>query len=136
MALTRSQEHAMDNERRSLPRYLCSDDFSDSQLIIDGQNFQLMSINYNRRGIALYADRPLPINNKAQITFSFKAGDVSYEIIDLNCTIRHRLEADIGNQYGIEFSNTDGKASATLTAIESILASLSDDEDRYGLDGK
>ena len=126
----------MSKERRTLPRYLCTEHFSESSLRIEGNSFILMSINFNRSGIALFTDKMLPQQNNARISFEFTDGKSILKISELPCIIRHRHETEVGHQYGIQFELIQPSADSMkeqLHNIELALAKNANDEDRYGL---
>lgn len=124
-------------ERRSIPRYLCSDDFSDSQVTINSQVFNLISTNFNRNGLALYASERLPEGKSCSVSFSFEYGEGTIQLRDVPSEIRHRHETEVGCQYGIKFlteNSTDDAQFNLLILVEEFLEASSDNTDRYGLE--
>jgi hypothetical protein len=127
----------MSAERRTLPRYLCTDEFSHVQMQFADAEFTLMSINFHRRGIALFTEKILPEITQAVISFSYQHSSEVIKIEQLPCLIKHRHETEVGHQYGIEF-DTDQRTApnfkARLKQIEKALAAAAHLNDRYGLD--
>ena len=129
----------MINERRKVARYLCSDDFSESKLTISSQEYNLMSINFNRYGIALYSHKRLPElsdNEECSISFDFKLRSEFLQVENLSCRIKNRHETEVGSQYGFKIIKqdiTDDKVVEMLVAIEKQLEEDNNSENRYGL---
>lgn len=132
----------MKSERRKVARYLCSDDFSDSVIAVEGLQLSLISVNYNRFGIATFSDERLPVlsqlDNPVELVISFQIDieDKTVAIEKLTCRIANRHETDVGQQYGIQFLYNKEKDTAlldSLIAIEKHVAEQSSSENRYGL---
>lgn len=131
----------MINERRKIPRYLCSDKFSDSCLYVGTDKFSLVSINYNRRGIGLFSHQHISGLNEQDtcfISFQLETEEETIIIDKIVCTIINIYETEVGHQFGIKF-NTEkdpiGARYKRLEAIELALETQNNQEDRYGLLG-
>jgi hypothetical protein len=129
----------MINERRKIPRYLCSDQFSDSLLVVGSREFSLISVNFNRFGIGLYSNINLSeINEQDQalISFQLKTEQQEISIEQLPCKIVRIRESDVGHQYGISFPKTVNKRKSyteSLILIEENLENKNSPENRYGI---
>ncbi|TQV74735.1 PilZ domain-containing protein [Aliikangiella marina] len=124
-------------ERRNIPRYLCTDDFSDSEVSINNRKYQLISTNFNRNGIALYSNERLPEISSCLISFTFRHEEGNIELSDIPCKIKHRHETEVGCQYGIQFlteAESEDSRAKLLTLVEAFLAAATNNEDRYGLE--
>ena len=129
----------MTKERRKLPRYLCSDDFSETLLTVSTKEYNLISINFNHFGIALYSHKRLPDFPREQvftISFQFVQQSNVLKINGLSCRLINRHETEVGNQYGFEFiqeSITDKSIISRLVTIEKQLEQHNTPENRYGV---
>ena len=125
-------------ERRRIPRFLCSDKFSNCQLDVtfgnDTRQFKAQSINFNHQGIALFSTHPLPEIDQCLISFSYDQGDQQVTIKKMPCVFRHINEMEIGCQYGVEFDlPPNSPFLPPLKDIESRLQHETKNNYRYGL---
>lgn len=129
----------MIKERRKIPRFLCSDQFSDSQLFIGSNEFSLISVNFNRFGIGLYSNYTLPLINlddKGLISFQLETQQQKLIIEQLPCRIANIRLSDVGHQYGIYFpqiKTSDNNLSNSLLLIEKHLEDNNSPENRWGI---
>jgi len=125
-----------EDNKRALPRYLCSDSFSNCVVQVGPQRYELISLNFNRGGIALFSPSPLPEVTQVQLSFSLDTGENCLSVHELGAEQRYCHDSDVGFQYGFSFTVSEDKedeATATLQEIETYLAAHTNDEDRYGL---
>lgn len=123
-------------DKRSLPRLLCDEYFSDCSVSINGVTHTVSSINFHHRGMALFSANRLPDFKQATLSFDYKSPDVQISIQNLEFTLTHAVDMDVGSQYGLAF-NYDTVAGtqleANLKAIEKQLSVNDPGRDRYGL---
>ncbi len=126
-------------ERRKIPRYLCSDEFSDSQLIIGSFEFSLISVNFNRFGIGLYSNISLPEINEEDnclVSFQIDVEPQKMSIKQMPCKIENIRHTDVGHQYGISFAKIKSREKhilELLLQIEKYLEKRNSPENRYGI---
>jgi len=93
----------------------------------------MVSVNFNRYGIALYSHKRLPPQEKCVLSICYQRQQ-TIQISALPARIRHRFETETGHQYGIEFvyhPEKDTQLSYQLLAIEAELSNDYDPENRY-----
>ncbi|WP_144392037.1 PilZ domain-containing protein [Pleionea sediminis] len=124
----------MQNEKRKFPRLLCSDQFSNSTIIIDDVAYEMISVNFNNSGMAVYSHIRLPETNICFVSFTLD-NESPVEIMNIPATIRYRHEMETGNQYGLEFKieEMEQPTIAKLKSIEEYLRQSEDLESRWPL---
>lgn len=122
-------------EKRHLPRLLCDDNFSVSQLNYCADCYVLQSINYHHQGIGLFSSDRLPVEKECTINFCYKNDEACIAVVELPCIVLRSHETDAGNQYGIEFvvDTLSPEVLEQLIKIEQYLLLQQHQDDRYGL---
>jgi hypothetical protein len=91
------------NDKRRVPRYLCSEQFSDTVMYLKGQIYMMISVNYNHTGMALYSHERLPDNSACYLSFQYNLDNRLIVLNQIECSICYRVETEVGHQYGIKF---------------------------------
>ena len=122
-------------EKRELPRLLCNEGFSDSELAIDNIIHSFQSINYNRKSIGLFGSIRLPEISQCKISFSYKSKGTEINIKALPCILARSVETEVGSQYGLQFQDNliNKETTDKLIEIEDLLLKQEKNGDRYGL---
>lgn len=122
-------------DKRRYPRLLCPEEFSGSTLQLESDSYVLISVNFNRTGIALYSHLRLPEKIQCKISFSLKNSDHHYNLESVPAEIRYRHEYETGNQYGIQFllEECDEQQLEQLESLESYLEEIDNPENRWPL---
>ncbi len=123
-------------DKRSLPRLLCDEYFSDCSIEVDGSTHKVTSVNFHHRGMALFTSDRLPEFKHALLSFEYTSPDLKIAIQRLEFTVTHALDMDVGSQYGIAFNYDSMQGTQmedNLKAIEKRLTINDPGPDRYGL---
>lgn len=125
----------MKEDKRRYPRLLCPEEFSGSTLQLESDSYDLISVNFNRTGIALYSHLRLPEKTQCLISFSLKNQTYDFNLESVPAEIRYRHEFETGNQYGVQFllEKCDEQQIEQLEALESYLEENDNPENRWPL---
>lgn len=123
-------------DKRSLPRLLCDEYFSDCRVEIQGEVYKVTSVNFHHRGMALFCANRLPQFKQALLSFEYNSPDLQVTIRNLEFNLTHALDMDVGSQYGVAFNQDslrNTQVEQNLKAIEQRLSINDPGPDRYGL---
>ncbi|WP_020409899.1 hypothetical protein [Hahella ganghwensis] len=122
-------------EKRELPRLLCTPAFSSSLVYVEGKEFDVSSINFNRNGLGIFMNGRLPDAASGTVSFQFETADgQQIRITDLPFLLVYANETEVGSQYGLKFETGEVMEDVlqALREIESGL-SLQAADNRYDL---
>ncbi len=126
-------EETKPDDKRRLPRYLCSELFSDTVMHFMGDIHVMVSVNFNHKGIALYSPNRLQEQSECYLSFQYNLDNRLIVLNQIPAIIRYRFETEVGHQYGIQFNIEQFRDLDLdkLKQIEHDLASHQSIEDRW-----
>ncbi len=120
------------SEKRTLPRLLCRDHFSNCAITINKETVDCTPVNFHREGMAIFTPDPLAESDQGCLSFTY---DNRLQIASIVVQIIHVHEIDVGCQYGLWFNPSElaPETALQLANIELELTQTNNTADRYGL---